>query len=113
VTLTPEKERIQDLAGKRGPNGSSNPKHRKEVKTCVTERYKTNSDMSGSDFTFNETDEFTEEGNCEGGADCIAQSLEPNDFVLLKLATKKRVKYFVGLIKEVRSDGCKVKFLRK
>jgi hypothetical protein len=66
VTLTPGKERIQDLADRRRPNGPSNPKLRKEVKSRVAELYKTNSDMSGSDFTFNVTNEFTEEGNCEG-----------------------------------------------
>ena len=54
------KQSHQDLAGNRKPNGSSNPKFKKEVKTCVTELYKTKPDMSDSDFTSNETDEFTE-----------------------------------------------------
>jgi hypothetical protein len=49
-------------------------------------------------FYPHETEEFTEEGDCEDGVDCIAQPLEPNGFVLLKLATKKIMKYFVGLI---------------
>ena len=68
----------------------------KKIRTCFAKLYKKN--QSDSDFTAHETDEFTEEGNCEGGADCIAQTLEPNDFVLLKLSTKIIVKYFVGLI---------------
>jgi hypothetical protein len=60
VTLTAEKKRIQDLAGKRRPIGPSNNKPRKEVKTCVTELYTTKSDISDSDFTPQETDEFIE-----------------------------------------------------
>ena len=36
--------------------------------------------------------------------DCITQPLEPNDFVLLKLATEKTVKHFVGLIQEMEPD---------
>jgi hypothetical protein len=46
VTLIAEKERLLDLAGRRRQNGHSNPKHRKKVKTRVTEVYKTKSDMS-------------------------------------------------------------------
>ena len=72
-----------------------------------------NSDISDSDFTPHETDEFSEEGNCENGADCTAQALEPNTFLLLKLSTKKTVKYFVELIKEMGLDGCRIKFPRK
>jgi hypothetical protein len=114
VTLTAEKKLIQDLAGKRRPNGPSNNKSRKEVKTCVTGLYTTNSDLSYSDFTPpHETDELTEEGDCEGAADCITQALEPNGFVLLKLATKKTVKYLIGLIQEIGLDGCKIKILKK
>jgi hypothetical protein len=67
--------------------------------------------MSDSDFTQHETDEFTEEGDCEGGAGCITQPLEPNDFILLKLATKKTVKYFVGLIQNMDLDICTIKFI--
>jgi hypothetical protein len=39
LTLTLEKECIQDLAAKRRPSGTPNPKARKGVKTCVTELY--------------------------------------------------------------------------
>jgi hypothetical protein len=45
--------------------------------------------MSDSDFTTHETDEFVQEDGCKNGLDCITQPLEPNDFVVLKLATKK------------------------
>ena len=45
--------------------------------------------------------------------DCLTQPLEPNDFVLLKLETKKTVKYFVGLIQEMKPDGCNTSFLNK
>jgi len=83
-------ERIQERAGRRRQNGPSNPKTRKEVKTCVTQLYKTNSDMSDSDFTFYVTEEFTDEFDCEGGADCIAQPLKANDSLLMKLATNKQ-----------------------
>ena len=72
-----------------------------------------NPDISDSDLTPHENNEFTEEVNCEGGVDCIVRPLEPNDFVLLKLATKKTAKYFVGLIQGIGSDGCKIKFMRK
>jgi hypothetical protein len=61
----------------------------------------------------NETDEFTEEDDCENGVDCITQPLEPNDFVLLKLSKKKAVQYFVQLIQEVGPDGFNAIFLRK
>ena len=74
---------------------------------------KKNSETSDSDLTPHKNDEFTEEVNCEGGVDCIVLPLEPNDFVLLKLATKKTAKYFVGLIQGIGSDGCKIKFMRK
>ena len=89
MTLTAEKELIQDLDGKRRSIGPSNPKLKKEVKTYVTELYKTRSDMSDSYFTPHETNEFAEEVKCECGADCIVQPLESYDFVLLKSATKK------------------------
>jgi hypothetical protein len=70
--------------------------------------------MSDSDFTAHETDEFTEEDYCENGVDCITLPLEPNDFVLLKLATKKKpVKYIMGLIQELGPDSYNTRFLRK
>jgi hypothetical protein len=62
--------------------------------------------MSDSGFTTEEADEFAEE-------DCITQSLEPNDFALRKLATTKKVKYFVGMIQEIGSDGYNTRFMRK
>jgi hypothetical protein len=39
--------------------------------------------------------------------------LKGNDFVLLKLKAKNRVKYFIGLIQQKEADGCDVSFLRK
>jgi hypothetical protein len=36
------------------------------------------------------------------GVDSITQLLEPDDFVLQKLATKETVKCFVGLVQEMR-----------
>jgi hypothetical protein len=60
-----------------------------------------------------ETDEFTEEDDCENGVDCITQPLEPNDFVLLELSKKKAVQYFVQMIQEVGPDGFNAIFLRK
>jgi hypothetical protein len=36
--------------------------------------------------------------------------IEPNDFVLVKFATKKTVKYFVVLIQEFGPDNYKIKF---
>jgi hypothetical protein len=35
LTLTPEKERFQDLAAKRKPNSTTNPKPRNRVTICV------------------------------------------------------------------------------
>jgi len=58
--------------------------------------------MCDSDFTNHETNEFTEENDCEDGVESIAQPLEPNNFVLQKLATKKTVKCFVGLVQAMR-----------
>ena len=51
-----------------------------------------------SDFTTRQTDKFTEEGDCKNEMDSINQPNMPNDFVLVKCATKKTVKYSVGLI---------------
>jgi hypothetical protein len=61
--------------------------------------YKTvlrDSNVCDSDFTTHKTVKFTEEDGCKDGVDCTSQPLEPNDFVLLQLATKKTVKYFWG-----------------
>jgi hypothetical protein len=69
--------------------------------------------MSISDFTTHETDEYSEDDDCEDDVDCLTRPLEPNDFVLLKLATKKTVKYFVGLIQEMEPSGYNTIFLNK
>ena len=69
--------------------------------------------MSNSDYATHETDEYTGEDDFEDDVDCIPQPLEPNDFLLLKLATKKTVKYFVGLIREMEPDGYNTKLLNK
>jgi len=113
VTLSSAKGRIRDFAAKRRPGGTPNPNLRKKVKTCVTKLYITNSDLSISDFTIHECDECTGKDDCEDDVDCLTQPLEPNDFVLLKLATKKTVKYFVGLIQEMKSDGYNATFVNK
>ena len=54
--------------------------------------------MSDSDITSQETDKCREEYDCGNDVDCFTQPTEPNDCVLLNLAAKKRVKYFVGLM---------------
>ena len=80
----------------------------------ITKLYTADSYMSDSDLTTHETDEFTEEEeDCEDGVDCITQPLEPNSSVLLKLATKKRVKYFVGVNHKMEPDGYTIRFLYK
>jgi len=56
--------------------------------------------MCDSGFTTHKTDEFTEEDDCEDDVDCFCQSLEPNNYVLLKLASKKAVKYCAWLLQE-------------
>ena len=48
----------------------------------------TDSDMCDSDFMTHKTDEFTDENDCKDDVDCMTQQLEPNNFVLVKLATK-------------------------
>jgi hypothetical protein len=73
----------------------------------------TDSIMSDLDITSHETDKFTEEYDCENDVDCFTQPTDPNDCVLLNLAVKKTVKYFVGLIQEKRPDGYNTRFLRK
>jgi hypothetical protein len=57
--------------------------------------------MSDSEITSHKTEEFTEEDDCEDDVDCFIQSIKPNDFLLLNSATKKTVKYSVGLIQEL------------
>jgi hypothetical protein len=69
--------------------------------------------MTDSDRTTHPTDEFTEEGDCKDSVACITQPLEPNDFVLLKLTTMKRVKYFFGLIQELEPNFCNISYLNK
>lgn len=56
--------------------------------------------MPDSDFTTDETDELTAEDNCEKCLNCIFQLLESEDFVIIKFATKKTVKYVFELIQE-------------
>jgi hypothetical protein len=76
-------KRIKELAVKGSTSWTPNTKHRKELKSCVTKLYK-------------HVPTFTEESDCECGVDYITQPLEPPDFVLLKSATKKTAKYFLG-----------------
>jgi hypothetical protein len=58
--------------------------------------------MSDSVIASHKTNEFAEKDDCKDGVDCSTQPLEPNDFVLLNLATQMTVKCFVGLIHEMR-----------
>ena len=67
--------------------------------------------MCESDFTAHQTDEFTEEDDCEDGVNCMTQPFEPNDFVLLESVTEKLMKYFVELIQEIEPDGYNTRFL--
>jgi hypothetical protein len=96
----------EDEVGLSIQNAGSNSKH-------VTKLFKTDSDISDSEFTTHETNKFAEEGDCEDGMDCLTQPLEPNYFVLVKLATKNAVKYFVGLIQEVVPDGYSINFSKE
>jgi hypothetical protein len=73
----------------------------------------TDSKMSDSDITCNEADKFAEEDDCGIDVDCFTQPTEPNDFVLLNVAAKKTVRYFVRLIQDKSPDDCKTRFLRK
>ena len=41
--------------------------------------------------------------------DCITYPIDPNDFVLVKFATKETAKYFVGMIQESGSGNYKIK----
>lgn len=87
-------------------NAGRNSKH-------VTELYEADSEISDSDFTTHKTNRFAEEDDYEDDTDCITQSLEPNCCVLVKLAMKNAVKYFVGLIQEVAPNGYNIHFLEK
>jgi hypothetical protein len=69
--------------------------------------------MSDSYITSHKTEEFTEEEDCENDADCFTQSIKPNDFLLLNPATKKTMKYSVGLIQELGPDNYSIRFLKK
>ena len=79
----------------------------------VTKLYETDSDISDSYFTTHETNKFAEKDGCEGDMDCLTQPLGPHYFVLVKLAMKNTVKYFVGLIQEVVPDGYSIHFQKK
>lgn len=80
---------------------------------CVTKLYETDSDTSDSDFTTHETNKFAEEDDFEDDMDCRTQPLEPNYFVLVKLAMKNTLKYFVGLIQEVVPDDYSIHIQKK
>ena len=80
---------------------------------CVIKLYKTDKEMSDADFTTHENDEFTEEVDWENGLGCIAQPLVSHDFVLIKFATKKTVKYFIGLIHDMDRDSYNTRSLNK
>jgi len=69
--------------------------------------------MSDLDITSQETDKFTEEYDCGNDVDCFIQPTDPNYCVLLNLAAKKTVEYFVGLIQEKWPNGYNTRFLRK
>jgi hypothetical protein len=69
--------------------------------------------MSDSDITSHENDKCREEDDCGNVVDWFTQATDPNDCVLLNLATKNRVKYFVGLIQEKGPDGYNTRFLMK
>jgi hypothetical protein len=49
-----------------------------------------------------------EKYDCKDAMDCLNQPTEPNDFLLVKFATNKTVKYFVGLIQELGPDNYKI-----
>ena len=61
-------------------------------------------------FYYPRTDKFTEEDDCKNEVDCLNQPVEPNNFVRVKFATKRTVKYFVGLTQELGPDNYKIKF---
>jgi len=61
--------------------------------------------MSDSVIASHETGEFAKKDDCEDGADCFTQPLDPNDFVLLNLVTQITVMHFVVLIHEMRPGG--------
>ena len=69
--------------------------------------------MSDSDIASHETDEFTEEDDCEDNMDCFTQSIKPSDFLLLNSATRKTVKYSVQLIQQFGFDGYSTRFLKQ
>jgi len=67
--------------------------------------------MFDPDFSAHETDEFTEEDDCEDGVNCMTQPFEPNEFVLLESVTEKPMKYFFELNQEKESDDYNTRFL--
>jgi hypothetical protein len=87
--LTPEKECIVDVAAKRQQGVTRNTKPRQRVNTCDIKLYWESQTcvihiLPPTKLT------NTEEDGWNDGADCTVQPLEPNNFVLLKLATKKK-----------------------
>jgi len=92
---------VKDLAAKRRSSETPNPDLRREVKMCVTKLYKTDADISDSDFSTHENGDFTEEVDWENDLDCATQPLVPQDFVLLKFSSKKTVNYFTDLIQDM------------
>jgi hypothetical protein len=115
LTLTPKKEHTETLAAKKKASGTLNSKSKRKPKTSVKELdpYEMDSKSSNSNFTIHdESDDFAEETGSEPEVGSLTQSLEPNDFVLVKFATKKTIKYFVGQMKEMGPHEYLINFFR-
>lgn len=63
--------------------------------------------------TRDETEELEGEDKYEEQQTNEHKSVNASDFVVVKFATKKTVKHFIGLVLEENPDGYQIKFLRK
>jgi hypothetical protein len=115
LTLTPEKERVETLATKRKASGTLNSKTKRKPKTFIKKLgpYETDSESSDSNFIIHdESDDFAEETGSEPEVGTLTQSLEPNEFVLVRFATRKTIKYFVWQMREMGPHEYLINFLR-
>lgn len=111
LTETPEKEKLESEQKERenrkrqiGQNQTERKK-RKQQKSHIRKVFADETSESGNDETLcQESDDSPMEEDEQENIDYDTSNLVENDFVLVRFATKKTIKYFVGQISSKISD---------
>lgn len=112
VTDTPEKAEIELMHEMRQNKKKAQEKKQERVKKVLQFN---NSSSSEVDY---ETESESSLDDVEFGIDEIAndkqeETLNVQDFVLVKIASKKTIKFYIALITEINSDVINVRYLKK